>query len=267
MKLLLFSGSHPRHLFVNQKVLEFFDEVMVIIMQREALIPEPPSDLSFEDRELFIKHFANRSKVEIEAYGNLEVKDIYKNTKNIFVSDKELNTLKIANEIKEFNADFAFIFGVNLILDPVINVLPENKINLHLGLSPWYKGSATLYFPFYNLRPQYCGSTFHQITRKADAGEIIHQCVPVLNYGDKIHDVGAKCVLKAKEDLSPLIKHWLKEGNFDGEKQLVTGKNWLGSDFHASQLRVIYKLFDDDIVDAYLNGHLEQRQPKLVSCL
>ena len=63
------------------------------------------------------------------------------------------------------------------------------------------------------------------------------------------------------------MKHWLKEGNFDGEKQLVTGKNWLGSDFHASQLRVIYKLFDDDIVDAYLNGHLEQKQPKLFSCL
>ena len=89
-------------------------------------------------------------------------------------------------EVKQFNADFCFIFGANLILDPVIENLPQNKINLHLGLSPWYKGAATLYWPFYNLKPQFCGVTFHQITKDADAGEIIHQCVPKLEYGDKI---------------------------------------------------------------------------------
>ena len=41
-----------------------------------------------------------------------------------------------------------------------------------------YKGEATLFWPFYHLKPQFCGSTFHQITKRADAREIIHQCVP-----------------------------------------------------------------------------------------
>ena len=45
------------------------------------------------------------------------------------------------------------------------------------------------------------------------------------------------------------------------------GKNWIGSDFHASQLRVIYELFNDDIVDRYLNGELEQKKPKIFSCI
>ena len=35
MKLILFSGDHPRHLFVNKAVLEFFDEVFIVVMQRE----------------------------------------------------------------------------------------------------------------------------------------------------------------------------------------------------------------------------------------
>ena len=267
MKLVLFSGSHPRHLFINSAVLEHFEDILVIVMQREEIVPEPPDSLTSADKDLFIKHFKNRNKVEQEIYGNLLPDYVFKEYKTINVNDKELNTKRVADRIQAFNPDFAFIFGVNLILDPVIDILPVDKINLHLGLSPWYKGGATLYYPFYHLRPQYCGCTFHKITKEADAGEIIHQCVPKLEYGDKIHDVGAKCVIKAKDDLPSIFKHWKRERKFLGEKQKVLGKNWIGSDFHASQLRVIYDLFNDEIVDKYLDGELQQKNPKLFSCI
>ena len=267
MKLILFSGSHPRHLFINKSILEFFEDILVIVMQREELIPVPPLNLIESDKKLFIRHFENRNKVEKEIYGDLSPEKVFSGYKTIFINDKQLNTESIANEVSSFDADFAFIFGVNLILDPVIEKLPEDKINLHLGLSPWYKGGATLYYPFYQLRPQYCGCTFHKITKEADAGEIIHQCVPKLEYGDKIHDVGTKCVIKAKEDLPLIIKHWKKNKSFIGLKQKTTGKNWIGSDFHASQLRVIYELFNDDIVDKYLDGQLQQKMPKIFSCI
>ena len=267
MKLILFSGSHPRHLFINKRVLDFFDDVLVIVMQREEVLPEPPSNLNQLDKKLFIKHFANRYEVEKNTYGNLSSKEVFKGYKTIYIDQNELNTERIAKEVEIFSPDIAFIFGVDLILDPVLDKLPVDKINLHLGLSPWYKGGATLYFPFYHLRPQYCGCTFHKITKDADAGEIIHQCVPKLEYGDKIHDVGAKCVLKAREDLTPIFEYWKENKSFRGKKQNIMGKNWLASDFHASQLRVIYKLFNDDIVDRYLNKDLEQKKPRLFSCI
>ena len=40
--------------------------------------------------------------------------------KTIFINDKQLNTENIANEVSSFDADFAFIFGVNLILDQLL---------------------------------------------------------------------------------------------------------------------------------------------------
>ena len=267
MKLILFSGSHPRHLYVNSEIIKHFNEKLVIVMQREELVPSPPKNLAIHDKKLFIKHFANRNKIEVDTYGHLNAEKVYKNCNTIFIKPSELNTQKIAKKVKQFNADFCFIFGANLILDPVIENLPQNKINLHLGLSPWYKGAATLYWPFYNLKPQFCGVTFHQITKKADSGEIIHQSVPVLKKGDKIHDVGAKCVLKAKKDIKAIISFWKKKGKFQGKVQNQTGRNWRESDFHASQLRLIYDLFDEKIVDYYLSGTLEQKKPKLFSCL
>ena len=267
MRLILFSGSHPRHLFVNRELLKHFDETLIIVMEREELLPLPPKNLLQHDKDLFNKHFQNRSKVELKIYGNLFPKQVYNESNVIFIQPNELNTNEIAEKVRQFNADFCFIFGVDLILNPVINELPSNKINLHLGLSPWYKGAATLFWPFYYLQPQFCGITFHQITEKPDAGEIIHQCVPSLYEGDKIHDVGAKCVLKAIDDLHRVISYWKRKKFFLGKKQKTSGRNWRGIDFHPSHLRVIYDLFNDQIVNHYLAGDLEQRKPKLFSCI
>ncbi len=267
MKLVLFSGDHPRHLFVTKKVLEFFDDILVVVMRREELLPEPPRDLDDHDKELFKLHFENRHRVESSVYENLNARDVFKNFNSIFVEPNELNTTLVADKVREFNADLCFIFGVDLILDPVIDVLPKDKINLHLGLSPWYKGGATLFWPFYHLEPQFCGSTFHQITKQADAGEIIHQCVPELRPGDNIHDVAARCVIKARDDLNKIFDHWNSKQSFEGEVQKASGRNWRGVDFHASQLRVIYDLYQDKIVDNYLSGSLGNRKPKLISCI
>ncbi len=267
MKLILFSGDHPRHLFVNQKVLEFFDESLVVIMQREELLPEPPSALDKHVEKLFKLHFENRHRVEASVFGNLNAVDVFKNVNSMFIKPDELNTKRVADKVGKFNADFCFIFGVGLILEPVIDVLPKDKINLHLGLSPWYKGGATLFWPFYHLEPQFCGSTLHQITKQADAGEIIHQCVPKLLPGDTIHDVGARCVVKARDELSKVFGHWNVEKGFEGIVQKTSGRNWRGVDFHPSQLRVIYDLYQDRIVDSYLAGALSHRKPRLVSCI
>ena len=267
MKLVLFSGDHPRHLFINRELVKYFDEVLVIIMRRERIIPSPPAGLSNHDIELFKVHFANRHKVELEVYGDLCVEQAYGGNNIVIVEPNELNKERLALKIKEFNADFCFIFGVDLILEPVIDELPKDKINLHLGLSPWYKGGATLYWPFYHLQPQFCGVTFHQITQQADAGEIIHQCVPVLESGDGIHDVGAKCVLQARSALHKMISYWISEREFEGQIQKTSGRNWRGIDFHASQLRIIYDLFNDRIVDHYLSGEFGSRKPKIFSCI
>ena len=267
MKLILFSGDHPRHLFVTKEILKYFDDIFVVVMQREQLLPDLPGEINDHDKRLFQTHFENRYRVESTVYGDLNAREIFTNLNSIFIKPDALNSELVADKVKRFNADFCFIFGVDLILDPVFDLLPENKINLHLGLSPWYKGGATLFWPFYHLVPQFCGSTFHQITKQADAGEIIHQCVPELLSGDTIHDVGARCVVKARDEINSILSHWNKSGGFDGMSQTTSGRNWRAADFHPSQLRVIYDLYDDKIVDSYLSGALSNRKPTLISCI
>jgi hypothetical protein len=41
MKILLFSGTHSRHLFIHKAILDNFDVVGVVCMQRESTLPDP----------------------------------------------------------------------------------------------------------------------------------------------------------------------------------------------------------------------------------
>lgn len=264
MKLVLFTGDHSRHLFVNQTITDLFDDALIIVMKREEIIPPFSFDTDKNHlKELYTRHFQTRLETETAAYGHLKVDDIFKNFRRLHVQPSELNSSLVASEVRKFDPDFCFIFGTDIIKDPVLSELPPNKVNLHLGLSPWYRGSATLFWPFYELKPQYCGITFHQIVPKADAGALIHQARPALQFGHGIHDVGVNCVKEARRCVKPLIDLWKTSGSFSTQEQRSTGRLWRGVDFHPSQLRVIYELFNDDLVDHYLNGQLSTTTPRL----
>ena len=74
-------------------------------------------------------------------------------------------------------------------------------VNIHLGLSPYYKGSATNFWPFVYNKLQFLGVTFMKIDDGVDTGEILHQFRPELKPKDTVHDVGNKLIIKMTEDL------------------------------------------------------------------
>ena len=264
MRVLLFSGSHSRHTYVHNALLERFDVCGVVSMQREPEIPKAPDGIPAIDRKLFDAHFATRAEIESAAFGYRPPRLAYAEVRTRFVEANELNSNETATFVEQSKADIAVIFGVDLIKDPVLSGLPKNRINLHLGLSPWYKGSATLFWPFYFLEPQFAGATIHQIVPAADAGAIIHQTVPELRRGDGIHDVGSRTVLEATRDLVALLEEFSVQGKFQETLQTKSGRLFLTGDFHPAHLRVIYQQFDNKIVDAFLDGLLGKKKPNLI---
>tara|TARA_B100000686_G_C16684945_1_gene914169 strand:- start:287 stop:1093 length:807 start_codon:yes stop_codon:yes gene_type:complete len=267
MKIFLISGSHPRHLYVHKEIINLGHETRALVMSREEMLPLIPKDLPKIDIKNMEFHFNSRLKKEHEVYGDLSAKKIFKNVDYKICSKETINTEENAKMIKQFNPDLVLAFGPSIIKDPVLSILPEDSINMHLGLSPQYKGAATLFWPFYYLEPQFAGITFHRISKKVDAGEILHQCRPLLEHDDGIHDVSAKAVLNALEDLKTIV--YLKEKNlkFDYVPQKQTGKLFYASDFKPHHLRLIYDLFDNKIVNEYLNGNLSTHSPELVNGL
>jgi folate-dependent phosphoribosylglycinamide formyltransferase PurN len=262
MRYLVIGGDHPRHLYYINSIVEHCNVVGAILEKREFFLPKPPSGIDEKDRLNFVKHFENREKYELEHFG----RDITTPQCPILnVLENDLSASNSVNFIRNIKPDVVFIFGSGMIKDPLYSALPKLKINLHLGLSPRYRGSATLFWPFYFLEPNWAGSTFHLINEEPDAGEIIHQSVPKLLKGDTIHEVACKVVKQSAIDVKKIIDILDRKENLKLHKQIGTGKNFLTRDFIPQHLRVIYDLYNDDIVDVFLKGKISPRDPELIS--
>lgn len=279
-KILFIGGTHPRHLYYANQIHIRYPLAGAVLQDRGGMVPNSPNGLPLDLEVMWGNHFRVRAEKENFMFGKQEQ---LITEKSLFISGIDLNNPPVVNYIKNINPDICLIFGCGMIRGELAQALPELTINLHLGLSPRYRGAATLFWPFYFLEPQWAGCTFHKIVDEPDAGDILHQCVPDLKKGDGIHDVAAKAVVKATEDMIKLLGMYSqscdlldgkmchscfgKEGlheNWKFHPQSTTGKNFLSRDFQPSHLRMIYETYNDDIVDQFMDGNLKQHLPKLV---
>lgn len=188
-------------------------------MQRESTLPEPPTGIPARDRNNFIRHFRDWQTVELREFSHASAVRLSEAGPMLRIDPDDLDTPEVARFAAEAKADACVIFGPGLIKSPVFEALPEYKINLHLGLSPRYRGSATLFWPFYNLEPQRAGAALHIISPEAHARPILHTCVPELRRGDSIHDVGARTVLTAGRDMVRLLERLSRDGTLKTKVQ------------------------------------------------
>lgn len=259
-KILCIGGNHPRHLYYFNKINEIFPISGAIIEEREELLPQIPKDLESVDEINFKNHFEKRQKAEIKYFGAQKFPEI----SLIKIERSELNSQKTVDYVEKIKPDMTLIFGSGMIKKPLLSTLPKDTINLHLGISPRYRGSATLFWPFYFMEPNYAGSTFHHIISEPDAGEIIHQVLPYLEKTDGIHDVACKTVIESAEAMIQLIDLYLTKGNWSRHSQKGTGKNFLSNDFKPHHLRVIYNVFNDNMVKEYLEGKIQPKIPNII---
>ena len=259
-RILAISGSHFRHYHVFSEIHKVYPLCGQIIVKRENIIPTPPEGIQERDLKNFILHFQRRDAAGKKYFGTPIVPDC----PSVLVTPDELNSQRSVAFVDQVRPDIVLIFGSGLVKDPLYSVLPKHTINMHLGLSPQYRGAATLFWPFYYMDPFSAGTTFHYIVAEPDAGDVIHQTVPQLNMDDGIHDVGCKTVLQSAQDLVQLLRIFEKEGKWKVFPQNATGKIFLIKDFKPHHLRVNYELFNDDVVRHALSGQLQCHVPKLI---
>ena len=267
--LLLIIGSHARHSFIASPLTQCFEHVKLLQLRRESVMPICPDYVNSRDRQLFKLHFEKRLAIENSVFGNESdykfISDDFETTS--FETMDQLNAHETERSVRLFKPDICIVFGSGMIKDPLFSALPALTFNVHLGLSPFYKGAATLFWPFYNLEPNHAGVTLHKLKSSPDSGEILHQSVPTLVSGMCLHDVGVASVVKIREDILALVDR-IKNGlNIPLVSQKEVGKNFKGKDFRPEHLRLNYELFEDKMVDAFLQKDIRPKQPTLINGL
>ena len=271
MNVLVIIGDHPRNLGLLKKLSKQKDIIIggLILFKREDMIPNPPTYLDNKVKKLWKIHFQKRYNSEKKFFNSDN--SIINNISNKIVinNEKKFYSLEVMNFVKNFKFQACFITGIPIIKEPLLSLLPTNTVNLHLGLIPNYKGAVTMFWPFYFLEPTMAGTTYHIIGKHVDTGEILHNNVPVLKKGDGIHDVACKAILAAHKDIPKVIKEIKKrlKHKMKPKKDYSLrhkGKLFRKVDWKPEMLNLIYNVFNDKIVDEYLNHKIKCKKPKLI---
>lgn len=261
MNISLIIGSHLRHKKFLEIISNKFPISSVIMEKRENIIPNPNFIKNKIDKKNFIKHFKNRDISE-KKYFKLKSKNVFPEI--VLIDDIKKNQNLIKSIIKKTKPRIIFTFGISLIPSSLLRYMPKYSINLHSGLAPYYKGSACNFWPFYFLEPNWAGMTYHLISKKLDSGSIIHHTTPKLNIDDNIHDVSCKVQLKSFKDSIKIIE-MIKNKKIKKYTINQSGKLFLKKDFKPEHLRIIYNLYNDDIVKMFLTKKITKTVPKTVS--
>ncbi|MHC4914548.1 MAG: formyl transferase [Planctomycetota bacterium] len=107
---------------------------------------------------------------------------------------EDLNSPQAVELIGGLRPDVLVVFGTGLIRPDVYGLAASSAINVHTGLSPWYRGSDCVFWALYEGRPEYVGVTVHHLARDADAGEIVLQARPTITPDDTFESLDAKCL-------------------------------------------------------------------------
>ena len=131
-------------------------------------------------------------------------------------------------------------------------------MNVHLGLSPYYTGSGTNFFPFVENEPEYAGATFMFLDEGIDTGQIIHQVRPRILQNDNIHQIGTRLIFDMFKIYIQIILNFEKIEKINPTNNQNKRLVFKIKDFTPETLERLNKNFKTGMISEYLKNKTER---------
>lgn len=143
----------------------------------------------------------------------------------------DLNSDDGVGLIESLAPDYIAVCGTGLLQSRLFGVARRGALNLHLGLSPRYRGSHCVSWPLYNDEPEWIGVTIHYLDYRIDAGPILAQRRPALSATDTVDSLVYKSLDLAIDTMSDVLSS-LTQAHIAGVPQrLEEGRNYNAREF------------------------------------
>ena len=153
--------------------------------------------------------------------------------------------------MRELDPDVVLVYGTGLLAHDLVRAFDGRIVNLHLGLSPYYRGSGTNFWPLVNREPEYVGATIHDLDERIDAGPILAHIRPAMDAHDGPHDLGNKTIREAAALLAE-VAHAVARGGVSGTPQMTRGRLYQRKDFNAQAVLRLLDQFESGMIPEYL---------------
>ncbi|MCS6968380.1 MAG: formyl transferase [Cytophagales bacterium] len=155
---------------------------------------------------------------------------------------RSVNDPQVYERVCQLKPDVLLIHGTTIVKKPLMQAVPL-ALNIHTGLSPWYKGMGSVEWALLNGDALNIGVTLHRLSTKIDGGDIVGQRRIVLEPQDTLSSITARLHIAGIE-MAIKAFNILKEGKQlhfypQNEHQALLIRGFLFSDHlhaHIKQL-------------------------------
>ena len=176
MKVTIFTSNNLRHNFLVNFMSNFCDQLWVVQECRTLFTEKDYS--SKKPSELMENYFGKVKEAQNKFFNNLYVSNVNKNISIMPILYGELNNCSLT-DLKDFlKSDLYIVFGSSFIKGDLVEFLISKRaINIHAGITPYYRGSDCNFWALYDNNPHLVGTTIHLLSKGLDNGPILYHAM------------------------------------------------------------------------------------------
>lgn len=271
MKIVIFTRTGFHHTYFISRLQERFDVACVV---RESYPQNRKENLFMNNLfrknpikrikdGLFLKKFHGMYSAGFRYHKALgeylkspfDVMEEKPGTKYVNVPCGHINSQDFASFLADMKPDVIAVLGNSVIKPHIISIPSTAMINLHSGLSPYYRGTWSYGWPIVNKEPEYIGATVHRVDAGIDSGEILYQTKPCLVESDDLNTIFLKVISEGTELVADAIEEIRKTGSVKAyEQPKNTGRLYLANDFNADAARECLENLSKGIIREYIEN-------------
>ena len=254
MRIIILTHDNDRHYYFCNQIIENKNNVVGVITggkhiyktitKREKfykLIKSNELLNSFKNRFLNLcfkkygKAFHKEKEVAENHFFNGAEKHFFQNYNHLLITKvkpqhRSINDPYYVSLIQEQKPDIIIVMGTCLIGKEIIESA-KHVINLHTGLSPYYRGGATNAWPIDEEDSNMFGVTVHEMSLGIDSGNIIFTNQPEINKNDNYGTINCKCIQLGTKKVIESIKN-IEKNSLHSIKQWTSGKLFFNKDWN-----------------------------------
>jgi hypothetical protein len=175
MKITVFTSNQPRHVALVSALAGIAEQVYAV-QECNTLFPGEVEDF-FRKSEVMQRYFRRVIDAERQVFGGARFPPA--NVRTLALRMGDLNRLPLTVLEPALDSDVHVVFGSSYIKGALCDALVERgALNIHMGMSPWYRGSSCNFWALYDRRPDLVGATVHRLSAGLDSGAMLFHAVP-----------------------------------------------------------------------------------------
>jgi len=204
MRVTIFTSNRPRHNYLINKISEVCED-LCIIQECGTYFPGIIPGI-YPASNIYKKYFEKVLEAESKIFNSCVVSIEKKNIKTLSIPFNDLNNFNL-NSLDQFlKSDLYIVFGSSYIKGDLVKFLIDKKaVNIHMGISPFYRGCDCNFWAMYDNNYYLVGSTIHYLSKGLDSGSILYHAVS--EYHDDHFLYSMSTVKSAILSLSERIKN------------------------------------------------------------